>query len=190
MSLISYSKFGAVLESLLTYLSRIFLHHFFLSVSYLMRSSQGYITYTEDSAYLLPFFLSQEDPVQKPEKLNRKLPRDKAQIKLTALSPNSNPKANYSTYKYSVNSKSSSSEDCMIVENNQSYHSYSRPQGASSLVTVEEGERPHSYTKHIHVESVSPRNDNIKCPTVNEEANDDASGNGFVTAKTKLVYCF
>lgn len=54
-------------------------------------------------------------------------------------------------------------------------------------VDDEERGRENSYgAKRLHLEITSPSNRNVKSPSCNEESENDASGSGFVTARTKL----
>lgn len=92
--------------------------------------------------------------------------------------------------KISLNSKSNCSEDCAIVEKAHSYRNLPKVQGISTYSLVEEEERAHGSsngTKRTHMEFSSPRNENVKSPKCDEEANTGVSGNGFVTARAKLV---
>ncbi|XVE84150.1 hypothetical protein DITRI_Ditri16bG0146800 [Diplodiscus trichospermus] len=97
---------------------------------------------------------------------------------------------NYCSYKGSMDSKTNSSKDCVIVEKGQFYHNLPRGHGVSTFSEVEEDDKGignASGTKRSHKEISSPRNDHATSPSNNEEANADISGNGFVTAREKLV---
>lgn len=112
------------------------------------------------------------------------------QAKLTSLYGNIT-KANNGSYKSGLGSRSKSSEDCMIVEKACSNSNLSQGHGLSKFVNLEEEERGHRNTlgmKRAHVEISSPRNDSVKSPSSVEIVNNDASSNGFVTARTKLVF--
>lgn len=80
------------------------------------------------------------------------------------------------------------SEDCAVVDKNYSgYKNHSM----STITKAEEveGARGSSFkTKRLHRESISPRIENLKSPSGSEEVDVDASSNGFVTARAKLVF--
>lgn len=88
------------------------------------------------------------------------------QAKLTSLAGNKFSKASNSLNKISLNSKSGGSDDCIIIEGAQ----------GNSLGA-----------KRTHMEISSPRTNDIKAPSSSEETSADVSGNGFVTARAKLV---
>ncbi|GAB2278466.1 Fidgetin-like protein 1 [Dionaea muscipula] len=95
--------------------------------------------------------------------------------------------ANSILEKKTLNSRSNNSDDCIIVE--QACVGHVHPKGFSSNInTEEEGRIPgHNLgAKRLHKETRSPRNEWPKSPPNSEEANCEASGNGFVTARTKL----
>ena len=118
------------------------------------------------------------------EKSNCKASKVITQAKLTSLYGNNFTKANTGLDKSSLNFKSNISDDCMIVESIHSYHSYSKAHGSST----EEDERGYgNRSKRSHKEICSPKMDIAKSPSSNEDANADTSGNGFVTARAKLV---
>ena len=76
------------------------------------------------------------------------------------------------------------------MEKARSYHSLPKGRGISTFSKVEDEERARGNsfgTKRTHMEIRSPRTENMKSPTSNEEANTDVSANGFVTARAKLV---
>lgn len=90
-------------------------------------------------------------------------------------------------------SKSNNSDDCIIVEKPRSHNNQVKGHGASPFSKVEDEDRAYgsaSGAKRAHMEISSPRIDNAKSLSSNEEANADASGNGFVTARAKLVFIF
>lgn len=95
-------------------------------------------------------------------------------------------RANNGLYKSFLSSKNNNSDDCIVVEKPRSYNNYAKGHGVFSSPTFEEEERAYG-TKRAHLEICSPRIDNARSPSSNEEANPDASGNGFVTARAKLV---
>ncbi|KAL5717617.1 Fidgetin-like protein 1 [Ranunculus cassubicifolius] len=115
------------------------------------------------------------------ERLGCKSSKTMTQAKLTSLYGSKLFKSSNSLFKNMANSKSSSSEECTVIDKlqtcNQNLH---KSQNITGFVQVEEDERP----QRAHVGASSPRNENLKSPSCHEEA--DASGNGFVTAKTKL----
>ncbi|KAE8021335.1 hypothetical protein FH972_007233 [Carpinus fangiana] len=87
-------------------------------------------------------------------------------------------------YKSFLSSKSNNSADCIVVEK-----PHANGRGALSSPKFEEEERAYGNgvgAKRAHLEVCSPRIDNARSPSSNEEANPDASGNGFVTARAKL----
>ncbi|KAK6928523.1 ATPase, AAA-type, core [Dillenia turbinata] len=108
------------------------------------------------------------------------------QGKLTSMYHNNFSKANNGFCKSHLNSKGNGSEDCTLIESTRSFHASSLGQCISPK--VEEEERTHGLTfgKRAHMEISSPRSEKFRSPTSNDEANNDSSGNGFVTARTKL----
>ncbi|XP_059669976.1 ATPase family AAA domain-containing protein FIGL1-like [Cornus florida] len=107
------------------------------------------------------------------------------QEKLTSFYGNIS-KANNGSCK---NSKSNSYEDSVIVEKIHSYQNHPRGHNISTFLKVDEDERAHGNglgTKRVHMDIDSPRDENVKPQLSNEEANTNASGNGFVTARAKL----
>lgn len=114
------------------------------------------------------------------------------QAKLTSLYGNIT-KANNGSYKSGFGSRSRSSEDCMIVEKACSNSNLSKGHGPSDFLNLEGEERGHRNNlgmKRAHVEISSPRNSSVKSPSSVEIVSNDASTNGFVTARTKLVFYF
>lgn len=90
-------------------------------------------------------------------------------------------------------SKSNKSDDCIIVEKLCPHNNQVKGHGVSSFLKVEDEDRAYGSAagaKRVHLEISSPRIDNAKSPSNNEEVNADASGNGFVTARAKLVFIF
>ncbi|KAL9267637.1 ATPase family AAA domain-containing protein [Drosera capensis] len=80
---------------------------------------------------------------------------------------------------------SENSDDCMILEKQHS--GYVHPKGFTTNISSEEERRmPENMVKRHHKEARSPRNEWSKSPISSEEAECESSGNGFVTAKTKL----
>ncbi|KAG8637747.1 ATPase family AAA domain-containing protein FIGL1 isoform X4 [Manihot esculenta] len=123
------------------------------------------------------------------DRLNCKTSKIITQAKLTSLYGNNITKANTSSHRSSINSKTNNGDECMVIERAQSYHNHSKGHGISTYIKIEEEERGHGNalgSKRSHEEISSPKNDNAKSPSSNEEANTDVSGNGFVTARAKL----
>jgi len=84
----------------------------------------------------------------------------------------------------------SSKDDCIVVEKPRSHNNHAKGHGVLSSPKFEEEERAYGNgvgAKRAHLEICSPRIDNARSPSSNEEANPDAAGNGFVTARAKLV---
>lgn len=128
----------------------------------------------------------QGDQLERKDNLSCKTAKVLTQTKLTSLYGNFSG-ANNNSFKSSVTSKGNSSDDCIDVEKAPSYHIHSR--GTSTFIKVEE-EKTHGSSlgsKRAHMEIRSQRNEVTMSPSCNEEANNDVSGNGFVTARTKLV---
>lgn len=72
------------------------------------------------------------------------------------------------------------------------HNNHAKGLGVSSFPKAEEEERVYGSTggaKRTYMDISSPRIDKTKSPSINEEASPDASDNGFVTARAKLV-CF
>jgi hypothetical protein len=95
-----------------------------------------------------------------------------------------------SLYKSFLSSKSNNSDDCIVVEKPRSHNNHAKGHGVLSSPKFEEEERAYGNgvgAKRAHLEICSPRIDNARSPSSNEEANPDAAGNGFVTARAKLV---
>lgn len=116
-----------------------------------------------------------------------KLSKAMTQTKLTSMYKHNIATASKDTFQNSWATKSNNSEDCIIVEK---HHSRNSSHSTSSFQKVEEEERAHGNplgAKRVHREFNSPIIDNTKSPSANEDAKADVSGNGFVTAKAKLV---
>lgn len=129
------------------------------------------------------------DQLERRDKLTCKLSKAMTQTKLTSLYKNNIATASKDTSQSSWATKSNNSEDCIIVERRHSYHNHNNSHSTSSFQKVEEEERAHGNplgAKRVHREFNSPIIDNTKSPSANEDAKDDVSGNGFVTAKAKL----
>ncbi|KAL6960424.1 Fidgetin-like protein 1 [Sarracenia purpurea var. burkii] len=132
----------------------------------------------------------QGDQLDKPDEFGCKTSKVLTQAKLTSMFGNSISRVNNSLpCKSFLNSKSNISEDCTIIEKTHSFHNLPKGQDISAFSKGEEEERPHGNsfgTKRTHLEISSVRNENIKSPASNEEANTEVTGNGFVTARAKL----
>ncbi|GAB2226012.1 hypothetical protein Droror1_Dr00021795 [Drosera rotundifolia] len=80
---------------------------------------------------------------------------------------------------------SENSDDCMILEKQHS--GYVHPKGfTTNISSEEEGRMPENMVQRHHKEARSPGNEWSKSPISSEEAECETSGNGFVTARTKL----
>lgn len=109
------------------------------------------------------------------------------QTKLTSMHGKSNLSSNKDSKSF-FNLRNNSSVDCMIVERPQSHASRTKGSCVSSFLEVE-GERAYGNnfsTKRVHMENNSPRVGYVKSPSSKEEP--DVCGNGFVTARAKLVW--
>ncbi|KAL6508188.1 Fidgetin-like protein 1 [Orobanche hederae] len=114
---------------------------------------------------------------------NSKTSKTLIQAKLTSLY-GSGPKENNRSFM-----KDKISEDCAVIEKNYYSHNspYNHSMPAISKAEEEEGVRGLNFkTKRLHRGNFSPRNENIKSPSITEEVDADASSNGFVTARAKL----
>ncbi|KAM7267183.1 hypothetical protein ACFE04_009349 [Oxalis oulophora] len=104
-----------------------------------------------------------KDKMDHKEKIKCNEPKGYTQAKLTDLYGKSITRLRTEPSK-SFLAPVKDTEDCMIVEKAHS----------------------HLGTKRAHLEISSPRIDSGKSPSCNEEAIDDVSGNGFVTARAKM----
>ncbi|GFP98973.1 fidgetin-like protein 1 [Phtheirospermum japonicum] len=108
------------------------------------------------------------------------------QAKLTSLYGNGSKENNRSFMKDKI------SEDCVVIEKDYSSRNYPNNHYMPNVIKAEEEEGVRGVnfkTKRLHRGNFSPRNENMKSPTVTEEVAVDApsSGpNGFVTARAKL----
>lgn len=78
----------------------------------------------------------------------------------------------------------------MVVERPQSSASDIKGRAVSSFSLVEGEERASANTfgkKRVHLDSNSPKVGYANSPSSKEEVNPDVCGNGFVTARAKLV---
>lgn len=131
------------------------------------------------------FSLSQGDQLKTQDKLSSKVSKTMNQAKLTSLQNNISREGNGTSKNY-LTSGSSSHEDCVMVEKPMSFNKQIKGQTALSSQKAEDEERAHGNflgSKRVHLDISSPK---IKSPLSTEE-NAGASGNGFVTAKAKLV---
>ncbi|OVA09515.1 AAA+ ATPase domain [Macleaya cordata] len=121
------------------------------------------------------------------DKFSSKNSKVMTQTKLTSLYSSKVSNTNTSLYKNPLISKSNSSVD-YNSERVQSYdQNHHKSHSVSKSLQVEDDEKPLANrfgTKRIHLEVSSHGNENVKPPPQNEET--DVSGNGFVTARTKL----
>ncbi|KAL0377294.1 UNVERIFIED_CONTAM: ATPase family AAA domain-containing protein FIGL1 [Sesamum radiatum] len=113
---------------------------------------------------------------------NLKTSKTLVQSKLTSLYGNGSRENDTSSKKDKI------SQDSVIIEKNyssQNYHNHSM--STITKADEEEAARWISFkTKRLHRETISPRNENVKSPSVSEEADLDVPTGGFVTARTKL----
>ncbi|KAL2505383.1 P-loop containing nucleoside triphosphate hydrolase superfamily protein [Abeliophyllum distichum] len=120
--------------------------------------------------------------LDKQENLSCKTPKTLLQGKLTSLYGKVSRENNRSF------TKDNSSEDCVLVENNYSSRFSPKNHSVPGFIKAE-GEQSHGnsfISKRPHREIISPKNENVQSPSCSEEADNDASGNGFVTARAKL----
>ena len=123
----------------------------------------------------------------KQEKAGSKVSKEMVQSKLTSIY-GKNALSTNTCSKSSRIWQSNSSEDCMIVEKPQLHAN--RGHVTSSFLRAEGEERTFGNklgTKRVHMEISSPRIGNAKSPSSNDEVSPDVCGNGFVTARAKLV---
>lgn len=121
--------------------------------------------------------------MNQPEESSCKTSKTLAQTKLTYLYGNlSKAKSSCAPH--------NNADDCIVVEMAHQIHNFTKNHKVSMPVKAEEEERGlgnNFGAKRLHMEITSPRNDSIKSPTCTEEMENDVSGNGFVTARLKLV---
>ncbi|KAF9600345.1 hypothetical protein IFM89_008516 [Coptis chinensis] len=122
------------------------------------------------------------------ERLSYKTSKVMTQAKLTSMMYASKlSKPNNSLFKNAANFKSNSSEDGAIGNTHTDNQNLHKNHGIPASVQIEDEERHQENslaTKRAHLVISSPKNENMKSPSCIEE--NDASGNGFVTARTKL----
>lgn len=78
----------------------------------------------------------------------------------------------------------------MILERPQPHVRHTKGPGVSCFIDVDGEERASGNTfsaKRAHMENTSPKVGYVKSPSSTEEVNPDVCGNGFVTARAKLV---
>ena len=117
-----------------------------------------------------------------------KASKEMVQAKLTSVYGKSNLSSDNATKSFS-NLKDNCSEDCVVVERPQSHASHTKGPAISPFSQVEEEERINTFgKKRVHLEiDNSPKVGYAKSPSSKEEVNPDVCGNGFVTARAKLV---
>lgn len=131
------------------------------------------------------FSLSQGDQLKMHDKLSSKMSKNMNQEKLTSLQNNISREGNGTSKNY-LTSGSSSHADCIMVEKPMPFNKQIKGPTALSSQNAEDEERAYGNflgSKRVHSDISSPK---IKSPLSAEE-NAGASGNGFVTAKAKLV---
>lgn len=95
-----------------------------------------------------------------------------------------------SAYRNVSKAEDNRSEDCLLVEKAHSAHNFPKSTRVPVHIKVEDEERGSEKNvgaKRLHMEITSPRSENVRSPSCKEETEDDTSGTGFVTARTKLV---
>lgn len=98
--------------------------------------------------------------------------------------------ANATPSKGSVTCNNNNSDDCIVVEKAPLHHIHSRDHGTSTFIKAEEEEKAHGRSlgsKRAYVETRSTRNETAMSPSCHGDGDSDVSGNGFVTARAKLV---
>eukprot|EP00268_Persea_americana_P066549 TRINITY_DN9075_c0_g1_i1.p1 TRINITY_DN9075_c0_g1~~TRINITY_DN9075_c0_g1_i1.p1 ORF type:complete len:692 (-),score=150.83 TRINITY_DN9075_c0_g1_i1:240-2315(-) len=123
------------------------------------------------------------------EKLNFKSSKVLTQRTLTSLYGSNVSMPNNSSHKKLPNSDSSNSEECVIVENAVSNRQHFLKSRGGSIFPQAEDEKSYGNclrTKRQYTEIISPRQENTRFQSSNEEPNADTSANGFVTARVKL----
>lgn len=119
-------------------------------------------------------------PDRQNDRFNCRTSKVVTQAKLTSMYGSKPFKLNNGLYKSMLNSKNTSMEECIAVDKMQNYNQ-NHHKGLRSL-QVEDEEKP----QRPHVAITSPRSENLKSPTCNEDT--EGPGNAFVTARAKLVY--
>lgn len=138
------------------------------------------------------FSSSQDDQSDRKDKLD-KTAKNLKQAKLASLYGSNLNRQSTRPCKNSLSSRSNDSEDCVISDKTHPICSHPKSTILSPFPKVEE-ERSHGNAlgaKRVHMEIGSPGNDIGKSPSNDEESNGHVAGNGFVTARAKLVSaCF
>ncbi|XP_021888249.1 ATPase family AAA domain-containing protein FIGL1 isoform X2 [Carica papaya] len=111
------------------------------------------------------------------------------QTKLTSLYGNNFGSTSNSISNSSLNHHNEGADDCSLVGRAHSCSTYPKGHGSPIFLKVEENERGNVNslgTKRAHVDISSPINVSVRSLN-DEEANADVPGNGFVTARAKLM---
>ncbi|KAF3435230.1 hypothetical protein FNV43_RR22317 [Rhamnella rubrinervis] len=124
------------------------------------------------------------DQLEKEEKSNSKAFKTKTLVKLTSPYGKNITRGNDDSSRSYLTSGSNDSEECIMVERPLSFHNHNKGQRSSPKIGEDERTYGNAFrTKRSHIEINSP---STKSPLINEDANNDISGNMFVTAKAKL----
>ncbi|CAI9111576.1 OLC1v1011833C1 [Oldenlandia corymbosa var. corymbosa] len=125
------------------------------------------------------------DRVEQQEKSSNRASKNLLQTKLTYLYGNpSKPKSCSGSAPHN-----SSDNDCILVEMGDSTPNFAKnlnSTGPNKAEVDERGAVNYFGAKRLHTETTSPRIDGLKAPSSSEDTENDASGNGFVTARMKL----
>lgn len=123
------------------------------------------------------------------ERLSIRSSKLMTQMKITSIYGNKFTKSNQMYNKKQLNSESSISIECLDSENEHSDNCNNVQNADATALQGKEEDKPHTLilkTKRRQTEFTSPICSNLKSPSDCEEANADATGNGFVTARAKL----
>lgn len=134
------------------------------------------------------FFGFQNDLLCVKEKSDYRTSRVISQATLASLYGNNHTRRSSHLSKSSIDPKSKFSPSHAILSDKTQSHNHHK-----EFLKVEDEERPLNIvlgTKRTHIETTSPGYDHGYLPSNMEEANAEAPGNGFMTAKTKLVTSF
>ncbi|XP_042007900.1 ATPase family AAA domain-containing protein FIGL1-like [Salvia splendens] len=143
-----------------------------------IKQSRYFRSLSQESCERTAYGLRKESAKQEGVKASKTL----VQSKLTSLYGNGYKETNPNFM------KDKHSEDCVVIEKNYSSHNFRQNHSMSPITIAEDGEGAYGVnfrTKRLHRESSSPRIENVKSPSC-EEADVDAPGKGFVTARAKL----
>jgi hypothetical protein len=135
------------------------------------------------------FLYFQVDQRGKQNRTDREASKEVVQAKLTSIYGKSSLRTSNGSKSF-FNLKNNNSEDCIVIGRPQSHGNHTKGPGVSSVFEVEGEGRAYGNTlptKRAHVEITSPRVGYVKSPSIKEEVNPDVTGNGFVTARAKLV---